>query len=83
MITNPTRYRFAVLLLVAATALVANPVLHAFSHDHHDYVDCSEHVEEQGADTQWTVQELCPYCDAVSQYVETPLQRPLLSQWFC
>jgi len=70
MITNPIRYRFAVLLLVAAIALVANPVLHAFSHDH---FDCSEHVEEQGSGTQWAAQELCPYCDAVSQYVEPPI----------
>ena len=72
MILNPIRYRFAILLLGAASALVANPVLHAFSHDHHDHFACSDHVEEQGADVQGAVQELCPYCDAVSQYVEPP-----------
>ena len=70
MSTNPIRYRFAVLLLGAAMALVANPVLHAFSHDH---VHSSEDVLERVADIQWNEQDICPYCDAVSQFVEPPI----------
>ena len=66
---NPIRYRFAILLLLAAVALVTNPVLHAFSHDHFHHDD---HDAAHDADVQWTAEELCPYCDAVSSVVEAP-----------
>ncbi|MEM8487107.1 MAG: hypothetical protein AAF564_16255 [Bacteroidota bacterium] len=67
---SPIRSRFAVLLLWAALALVTNPVLHAFSHDHHD--DLAD-ITERVVDAHWAEQELCPYCDAVSQVVAPPL----------
>ena len=67
MTSNPIRYRYAVLLIWAAVALVGNPVLHAFSHDHAGHL---EGPIERVADIQWTEQDLCPYCDAVSQFIE-------------
>lgn len=70
MTSNPIRYRFAVLLIWAAMALVTNPVWHALSHNH---VDDPQHVSECDSDTQWAVQDLCPYCDAVTQFVELPM----------
>gem|GEM_PF-1500388 len=85
MPTNPIRYRFAVLLLGAAIALLLNPVLHAFSHNHHDHFGSSEHVEDHISDIQWTLPDLCPYCDAVSQFVEPPATEasivPVVLQW--
>ena len=69
MISTPIRYRYAVLLLWAALALVTNPVLHAFSHDHVDeFGNGHAHI----ADLHWAEQDLCPYCDAVSQVVVPP-----------
>lgn len=70
MLSNPIRYRFAVLLLWAAMVLVANPVLHAFCHDHFHSV---EHLDESIADVRWAEQDLCPYCDAVPQFVQPAL----------
>ena len=76
------RYRFAVLLLGAAMALVANPVLHAFSHEHSDHL---EDVRELVSDIEWSEQDVCPYCDAVSQFVEPPVTEaspaPLVELW--
>ncbi len=66
MPSPPIQYRFATLLLWAALALVLNPVLHAFSHDHHEEVeDSTEHL----AVFHSAEDELCPYCDAVTQLV--------------
>ena len=65
------RYRCALLLAWAAIALVINPVWHVaghcFSDHHHD-----EAVEHTG-DIQWTKDDLCPYCDAVTQFVGVPV----------
>ena len=72
MTSSRIRYRFALLLIGAAMALVVNPVLHAFSHDH---VDHPEDSTESVADLQWTEQDLCPYCEAVSQYMEPPVTK--------
>lgn len=61
---NSIQYRYAKLLLCAAFALVMNPVWHALGHsisDHHSH----EH-EHHETSIQWTEQDLCPYCDAVS-----------------
>ena len=74
MNSKPIRYCFAILLIGAAMAVVVNPVLHAFSHNH---FDDPEDVKECVDDIQWTEQDLCPYCDAVSQYVEPPITEAL------
>ena len=82
MTSNPIRYRIAVLLIWAAITLVANPVLHALSHQH---VDCTEDVKESNTVIQWSEQDLCPFCDAVSQFGEPPVTDasfvPLVLQW--
>ena len=67
MIPNPIRYRFAKLLIWAAMALVMNPVLHSLSHNHLHF---PEGDKECVSDIHWVEQELCPHCDAVSQFVE-------------
>ena len=69
MSSNLTRYRFAVLLIVAAMVLMTNPVLHALGHNHIlDHGDTTE----RAYDTQWEEQELCPYCSAISHVASTP-----------
>lgn len=70
MTSSQIRYRFALLLYMAAMALVTNPVLHAFSHDHTE--DRGE-ATEQVADVEWAEEDLCPYCDAVSQVIVPPV----------
>ena len=69
------RYCYGVLLLGAATAMVTNPVWHAFSHRHFDnHSDVAEGIP----DAQWSEQNLCPYCDAVTHFVEVaPTSYPL------
>ncbi len=61
------RYQQVLLLFLAALAMVMNPIWHAMSHGHVDHhgeiVDCNA-----GAD--WTQEDLCPYCDAVSQLAD-------------
>lgn len=65
MIPHSIRYRYAVLLFWAVLALVSNPVLHAIGHGHSDQSgDNTEHV----SDTTWSVEDLCPYCDAISHH---------------
>jgi len=75
---NSIRYRNAILLLWVAMALVTNPVWHAACHlssDHH-----SEHPEHT-AHHQWVAEDVCPYCDAVSQCAEVPEVTTLDVQW--
>lgn len=67
MPSHSFRYRFAPLLIWAVVAMITNPVWHAVGHcisDHHS--DAPEHV----FDVQWGELEICPYCDAVSQYAD-------------
>lgn len=82
MASTLIRYCNTVLLAWAVMALVLNPVLHAFSHDHFDH---PEDVTESVSGIQWTGQGLCPYCDAVSQFVEPPTTEttndPVVFQW--
>lgn len=66
---NLIRYRSAVLLIGAALALVTNPVWHAVGHLVSDHA--SEHMEHV-LDVRWAEDDLCPYCDAVSQVSDTP-----------
>ena len=72
------RYRNAILLLWVAMVLVTNPVWHAACHlssEHH-----SEHAEHT-ADLQWVAEDVCPYCDAVSQCVGVSEVTTLDVQW--
>ena len=66
---NLIRHRFAWLLLLAALALVANPVWHATGHIFSDHAP--EHLGHV-SDTHWGKEDFCPYCDAVSQIAELP-----------
>lgn len=68
MASTLIRYCNTVLLAWAVMALATNPVWHAAGHffsDRHD--ETVEHV----SDHHWTEQDICPFCDAVSQYTET------------
>ena len=71
------QYRYALLLIWAVFALVTNPVWHAAGHFFSDHSsDATEHV----SDVQWSEQDLCPYCDGVSQFTETlPAVSPITS----
>ncbi len=69
MTPTSIRHRYVILLAWAALALVTNPVWHAVGHTFSDH-----HSEATGhlCDVQWTEQDLCPYCDAVSHFAEMP-----------
>ena len=73
------RYRFALLLLIAAMSLVTNPVWHATAHLISDH-SCKH--TKQVFDVKWAEADLCPYCDAVSPVAEAvatkPFKRPLV-----
>lgn len=69
------QYRFAVLLLWAATALVMNPILHAMGHTH---ADQATDILDNSSEVQWVAQELCPYCDAVSHCAVVSHSTPLV-----
>ena len=77
MISNPVRYRCAVLLLWAALFMVVNPVWHAISHDHIDH-----HQEPSDSDTRWVQEDFCPHCDAVSQVFDLPTASDVIMSWF-
>ena len=77
MTANPIRHHCAILLIGAAMALVVNPVLHAFSHDHFGF---PVHVKEFATGFQWTEQDLCPYCDAVSQFIKPSIAEASIGQ---
>lgn len=82
MTSNVIRYHNAVVLLWAALALVTNPVLHGMSHGHlENHGDPTESTEK----VQWTEQDVCPYCDAVSSLAELPNtevhKQPLVLLW--
>ena len=66
MTSKVIRYRYAMLLLWASMALVSNPLWHAISHDH------SDHGDEAVVDIFWVGEDLCPHCDAVSQFAALP-----------
>ena len=68
MTSNSIQYRYAKLLLWAAVALVLNPVWHALGHSISDHHSHEHHGEHHGTSIQWTMQDLCPYCDAVAQF---------------
>ena len=75
---NKIRYRSAVLLIGAAMAMVTNPVWHAAVHLVSDHP-----VETTGqlTDIRWMEQDLCPYCDGVSQYFEGPAETSSILKW--
>lgn len=72
------RYRYAVLLLLASLALVSNPLWHAISHIHFGHNGDDMEIV---ADTHWAEEDLCPYCDAVSQFVKAPASSSPEADW--
>jgi len=62
------RYRYVVLLFWATFALATNPVWHAISHCD---LDCHEEDTEAVSFIEWGEHDLCPYCEAVSQFADT------------
>jgi len=67
--SNLIRYRHALLLLLTTVVLVTNPVWHAAAHLISDH--SSEHTEHV-LDEQLAEEDLCPFCDAVSQVAAAP-----------
>ncbi len=67
MASNWIQYRRTLLLLWAALAMATNPVWHAIGH----HIDCHDDERESVFLSEWTAQDLCPYCDGVSPFEKT------------
>ena len=80
--TKSIRYRYALLLMWAAVALVTNPVWHAAGHLFSEHA--SDHTfdhTDHAFDTQWVQEDVCLYCDGVSQVADAPTLTTLYTQF--